>query len=106
MIERDVINTDVADCRAQLHSWRRSWGRLVSCAKFSNSGVTCHRNAARRDSAYVSDPNGIGIEVLYEIPDEYWKQDVNKGLNFAERLPKDGPEALEDSMEYDKFLKV
>ena len=54
-------------------------------------------------SAYITDPDGHGVEVLYEVPREYWEQDVNAGLNYAEILPNKGPEALEDDPEYKRF---
>ena len=63
-------------------------------------------NHGMSHSAYISDPNGIGIEVLYEVPEEYWKEHIQEGLNFVEMLPREGAEALEDAMDYDKFLKV
>lgn len=85
---------------------RESWMKQIAWLQTNDVKFHLRMNHGMTHSAYVSDPNGIGIEVLYEVPDEIWKQDVNKGLNFAELLPKEGPEALEDSMEYDKFLKV
>ncbi len=60
-----------------------------------NHGVT--------HSAYITDPDGHGVEVIYHVPREYWEKDVNAGLNFVEILPTSGPEALEDSVEYKRF---
>ena len=54
-------------------------------------------------SAYVEDPDGNGIEVLYNLPDEVWSGDVNAALNHFEVLPLDGPEALVDDTNYVAF---
>ena len=47
-------------------------------------------------SAYVPDPNGYLIEVLYELPREIWLGDIDAAQNYAELLPTEGEEALFD----------
>jgi catechol 2,3-dioxygenase len=47
-------------------------------------------------SLYINDPNGYGIEVLYELPREVWEGDIDAALNYAERLPTEGEAALVD----------
>jgi catechol 2,3-dioxygenase len=47
-------------------------------------------------SVYINDPNGYGIEVLYELPREVWEGDIDAALNYAERLPTEGEAALVD----------
>ena len=54
-------------------------------------------------SVYINDPDGNGIEVLYELPRELWEGDVNAALNYFKPLPVEGPEALEDTTDYVKF---
>jgi catechol 2,3-dioxygenase len=54
-------------------------------------------------SAYISDPDGHGIEVLYELPAEVWEGDINAALNFFELVPTEGPESLADSTDYQRF---
>jgi catechol 2,3-dioxygenase len=54
-------------------------------------------------SAYVSDPDGNGVEVLYDLPPEVWSGDVNAALNYFEFMPLDGPESLEDPTDYQRF---
>ena len=56
-------------------------------------------------SAYISDPDGNGIEVLYELPDEVWSGDVNAALNYVNPLPVDGPEAFQDDTNFKVFSK-
>ena len=56
-----------------------------------NHGVT--------HSLYISDPNGYGVELLYELPREMWEGDIDAGLNHIELLPTEGPAALVDDLE-------
>ena len=57
-----------------------------------NHGVT--------HSVYISDPNGYGVELLYELPREMWEGDIDAGINYFEPLPTEGPEALADDIEH------
>ncbi len=54
-------------------------------------------------SVYIADPDGNGIEVLYELPAEVWEGDVNGALNWFRPLPLDGPESMQDSTDYQRF---
>lgn len=54
-------------------------------------------------SAYVADPDGNGIEVLYELPEEVWAGDLNAALNYFKPIDRKGPEALEDNIDYKVF---
>jgi catechol 2,3-dioxygenase len=56
-----------------------------------NHGVT--------HSVYISDPNGYGVELLYELPREMWENDIDAGINYFEPLPTEGKEALVDDLE-------
>ena len=47
-------------------------------------------------SVYIHDPNGYGVELLYELPRDVWEGDIDGALNFATQLPTEGPEALQD----------
>lgn len=47
-------------------------------------------------SLYIHDPNGYGVELLYELPREVWAGDIDGALNYSVRLPTEGPEALID----------
>ena len=47
-------------------------------------------------SLYIHDPNGYGIELLYELPRDAWEGDIEGALNYSVRLPTEGPEALAD----------
>jgi len=63
-------------------------------------------NHGMTHSAYISDPDGHGIEVLYELPREVWRGDIDAAQNFAERLPTEGEEAMIDTMDNPVFGKV
>jgi catechol 2,3-dioxygenase len=58
-------------------------------------------NHGMTHSAYISDPDGYGIEVLYEVPAEVWSEDVDAALNYFEYLPPE--EELEDTTDYQRF---
>lgn len=60
-------------------------------------------NHGMTHSVYVSDPDGNGIEVLYELPEELWMGDVNAALNHWENLPLDGEGALVDPVDNPTF---
>ena len=69
-------------------------------------GVKFHRriNHGMTHSVYISDPDGNGIEVLYELAPEVW-EDIDAAQNYAERLPTEGPEAMIDKTDNPVFRK-
>jgi catechol 2,3-dioxygenase len=75
---------------------REAW--LKQLAFLQSQGVPFHRrvNHGMTHSVYINDPNGYGIEVLYELPREVWEGDIDAALNYAERLPTEGEAALVD----------
>jgi catechol 2,3-dioxygenase-like lactoylglutathione lyase family enzyme len=75
---------------------REAW--LKQLAFLQSRGVTFHRrvNHGMTHSVYITDPNGYGIEVLYELPRDVWEGDIDAALNYAERLPTEGEAALVD----------
>jgi catechol 2,3-dioxygenase len=78
---------------------RDAW--LQQLAFLQSKGITFHRriNHGMTHSVYIADPNGYGIEVLYELPREVWEGDIDAALNYAEPLPTQGAEALVDQTE-------
>ena len=81
---------------------RESWLRQL--AFLQSKGVPFLRrvNHGMTHSVYISDPDGHGIEVLYELPREYW-DDIDAAQNYAEQLPTEGDEALVDRTDYPVF---
>jgi catechol 2,3-dioxygenase len=75
---------------------REAW--LQQLAFLQRQGVTFHRriNHGMTHSVYISDPNGYGVEVLYELPRDIWEGDIDAALNYAEGLPTEGEAALVD----------
>ncbi|HEY7625897.1 MAG TPA: VOC family protein [Ilumatobacteraceae bacterium] len=60
-------------------------------------------NHGMTHSVYVSDPDGNGVEVLYELPEEVWVHDVNGALNYFDPVPLDGDESLDDRLDNPVF---
>jgi catechol 2,3-dioxygenase len=75
---------------------REAW--LKQLAFLQSQGIKFERrvNHGMTHSVYITDPNGYGIEVLYELPRDVWEGDIDAALNYAERLPTEGKEALVD----------
>jgi len=82
---------------------REAW--LKQLAWLRKQGVKFHRrvNHGMTHSLYISDPNGYGVEILYELPREVWGEDIQAALDFVENLPTEGDAALADDTNYPKF---
>ena len=82
---------------------RESWLKQVEFMQAK--GVTFHRrvNHGMTHSVYISDPDGHGIEVLYELPREVWGGDIDAAQNYAEQLPTEGAAALVDATDNPVF---
>jgi catechol 2,3-dioxygenase len=82
---------------------REAW--LAQLEHMQATGVVpaVRGNHGMTHSAYVVDPDGHGIEVLYELPQEVWEGDVDAALSYFEPLPTEGAESLEDSTDYVRF---
>ncbi len=50
-------------------------------------------------SPYIHDPNGYGVELLYELPREMPESDIDAGLNYSVSLPTEGQDVLADRTE-------
>jgi catechol-2,3-dioxygenase len=77
---------------------RESW--LEQVQFLIENGVEVHRRTdhGMTHSIYISDPNGYGVEVLYELPEEIWSHDINGALNWAVSHPVE--QSLQDTNEY------
>jgi catechol 2,3-dioxygenase len=78
---------------------RVTW--LKRLAFLQKRGIKFHYriNHGMTHSVYISDPNGYGVELLYELPRELWERDIDAGLNYLTMLPTEGPDALVDDLE-------
>ena len=77
---------------------RASWLKQVKFLQDSGVTVDLRVDHGMTHSIYIHDPNGYGVEVLYELPYEVWKDDIDGALNWAERLPTEGD--LADTTDY------
>jgi catechol 2,3-dioxygenase len=82
---------------------REAWLRQL--AYLQDKGIEFGRrvNHGMTHSLYITDPNGYGVELLYELPREVWEGDIDAALNYAESLPTEGEAALEDSTDVPVF---
>ncbi|HEV2303494.1 MAG TPA: VOC family protein [Stellaceae bacterium] len=78
---------------------RESWLRQL--AYLQARGVKFERRVEHgmTHSLYIHDPNGYGIELLYELPRSVWEGDIDAALNFAVPLATEGEAALDDRTE-------
>jgi catechol 2,3-dioxygenase len=78
---------------------RETWQKRLEFLQ--SRGVKFHLriNHGVTHSVYISDPNGYGVELLYELPRHLWEQDIDAGLNYLEMLPTEGADALVDDIE-------
>ncbi len=68
---------------------RESWLEQVQFLKDQGVKMNLRVNHGMTHSVYINDPNGYGVEVLYELPAEVWQNDIDGALNYAELLPED-----------------
>ena len=82
---------------------REAW--LAQLEFLQQRGVEFKRrvNHGTTHSLYIRDPNGYGVELLYELPRSVWEGDVDAALNYAENLPTEGDAALEDRTDVPTF---
>jgi catechol 2,3-dioxygenase len=78
---------------------REAWLRQLEYLQ--SRGVKFNRRVEHgmTHSLYINDPNGYGVELLYELPREVWEGDIDAALNFAVTVPTEGAEALADRTE-------
>ena len=84
---------------------RAAWLRQLAFLR--QKGVKFQRrvNHGMTHSLYISDPNGYGVEVLYELPREVWGDNIQGALDYAEGLPTEGDEAFADDTDYPTFAR-
>ena len=77
---------------------REAW--LSQLAFLQSKGVKFGRRVDHgvTHSLYISDPNGHGVELLYDLPREVWEGDFDAALNWIRPLPTEGLEALADEV--------
>jgi len=83
---------------------RESWLRQLAFLQSKAVPFHLRINHGMTHSVYISDPDGHGIEVLYELPRKVW-EDIDAAQNYSERLPTEGQEALVDTTDNPVFSR-
>ena len=79
---------------------RETWLNQLRHMKAMGVEFIVRGNHGMSHSAYIADPDGYGLEVLYNLPEEVWGGDVDAALNYFETLDTDD---LEDRTDYQRF---
>lgn len=79
---------------------RESWLNELHHLRANGVEFVRRGNHGMTHSAYFTDPDGYGIEVVYDVPSEAWAGDVDAALNYFEELDLDD---LDDSTDYQHF---
>jgi catechol 2,3-dioxygenase len=82
---------------------RESWLKQLEFLQSRGVKFNWRVNHGVTHSVYVNDPNGYGVEFLYELPREMWENDIQGAIDYLENLPTDGPEALADRTDSPSF---
>ena len=83
---------------------RESWLKQLAFLRSKDVPFHLRINHGMTHSVYISDPDGHGIEVLYELAPEIW-EDIDAAQNYSERLPTEGDESLVDTTNNPVFSK-
>lgn len=102
MVENKVGINHIAIC----YPSREAFLERLRVLRDHNVEFRVRGNHGMTHSVYVADPDGNGIEVLYELPEDVWVGDVNGALNYFQNLPLDGEESLQDDTDYQRFTGV
>jgi catechol-2,3-dioxygenase len=73
-----------------------SWQAELAHLQANGVEFIVRGNHGMTHSAYISDPDGNGLEIVYDVAIEQWENDVSAALNYFNPLPGVGPEALLD----------
>ena len=78
---------------------QESWKQQVEFLQSHGVKMNLRIDHGMTHSVYINDPNGYGVEVLYDLPRDVWGHDIDGALNYAKVLPNEG-EALTEETEY------
>ncbi len=82
---------------------RESWLRQLAWVKSRGVAFDRRIDHGMTHSLYIRDPNGYGVEILYELPREVWEGDIDGALNYIDVRPTEGAEALTDRTDVPRF---
>ncbi len=75
---------------------RDEWLKQLAYLQSKNIKFESRIDHGMTHSLYIQDPNGYGVELLYELPRKIWEEDIDSALNYSKQLPTEGPKALKD----------
>ncbi len=84
---------------------REAWLQQLAFLKSRGIKFNWRVNHGVTHSVYINDPNGYGVEFLYELPREMWEEDIDAAVNWLETLPTEGEETLVDRTDTPSFGK-
>ena len=82
---------------------REAWHKQLAFLQSRGIKFNWRVNHGVTHSVYINDPNGYGVEFLYELPREMWENDIQGAIDYLENLPTEGPEALVDRTDSPAF---
>jgi catechol 2,3-dioxygenase len=82
---------------------REAWLRQLAYLQEKGVKFDLRIDQGMTHSLYIHDPNGYGVELVYELPREVWEGDIDAALNFAEVRPHEGTELLVDRTDVPVF---
>ncbi len=82
---------------------REAWMQQLAFLQSKGVKFNWRVNHGVTHSVYINDPNGYGVEFLYELPRDMWENDIQGAIDFVENLPSEGPEALVDRTDSPSF---
>jgi catechol 2,3-dioxygenase len=80
---------------------REAWLAKLAELQGKNIPVVLRGNHGMTHSCYLEDPDGHGVELLYDLPREVWEGDVDGALSHFELIPNE--KLLHDQTDYKVF---
>ena len=82
---------------------REAWLKQLAFLQSRGIRFNWRVNHGVTHSVYINDPNGYGVEFLYEMTRAMWENDIIAALNWIEVLPTEGEESLADRTDTPSF---
>jgi catechol-2,3-dioxygenase len=80
---------------------REVWLAKLELIKVRGVKVALRGNHGMTHSCYIEDPDGHGVEVLYDLPRDVWEGDVDAALSYFEIVSDE--HFLQDDTNYKVF---
>ena len=63
---------------------REAWQAQLQFLESSGVKMNLRIDHGMTHSMYINDPNGYGVEILYDLPEEVWRHDIDGALSYAQ----------------------